>query len=492
MNCVDTPNDTLLRPVLHQGDTAGTVLIAQDVVYRLISTGYQEEAKKFLRSELFEELVSKRLFPRTVVNKTAFDRGELVLEHERAPFILQGWEWSFSMLKDAALTILAVADLCEKYGYYMQDAHIYNVVFFSGHPMFVDFGSFREGKSKSIFPRSEYLRYFYIPLMLWSEGNFYFGNRLLLDNVQGRRFQPFERVEETPLLRNYLEPFKRKKRSEYWMSTILNMFLWQIPRLRRSLIDLSHYQIVNFDTQEMRVRLESLCAPPKKTEWETYHDSNFETGNVSPRFRRIMEIIGDYKWETAVDVAGNSGYFTELLARQFNRARFLSLDYDSRAIDTQYCRIRESTEFRERVTVGMVNIKHPEGLTLRLEDRIRADLVLALAITHHLLLRQKSDIDTILQSFYEISRKYLVVEFMPLGLWNGTSAPPIPAWYTKEWFRAHLEGFFNVLLEEQLEPNRIIYLCEKSQDRPNKIDVFSEVNAIIPESVRSGSIMKVP
>jgi hypothetical protein len=50
---------------------------------------------------------------------------------------------------------------------------------------------------------------------------------------------------------------------------------------------------------------------------------------------------------------------------------------------------------------------------------------------------------------------------MPLGLWNGTAAPPLPAWYTKEWFKACLETRFKVLLEEQIEENRILFFCEK-------------------------------
>lgn len=459
-------NETFLKPVRHQMDTAGTVWIGPAAVYRKIRPEYREAALRFLKSTLFEELVSKRLFPKTTIAPDSPTCGDLVLQHERAPFILGAWEWSFTMLKDAVLTLLSVADLCEKHGYFLQDAHVYNVVFFCGRPLFVDFGSLREGKAHRSFPRNELLRHGYMPLKLWSEGNFYIANCLLRDLLQGNRLQPFINAEESPLLRRLSKPFIRPIGAGYLLRRLANIALWRIPGLRNRVFDLSHYGRMDFSTGEMRKRIESLQAPTDRTEWEAYHDASFETGTVTPRFNRIMEILGAHPWNTAVDVAGNSGYFTELLARRFPDARFLCLDYDSRAIDSQYRRIRESKDLEDRITVGMANIMYPQCLLLQLEDRIRADLVLALAVSHHLILRQKADFDVLLQYFDRISRRFLAIEFMPLGLWNGKETKPIPEWYTNEWFRARLAARFRILAEEQLEPNRILYFCEKLNPEP--------------------------
>jgi hypothetical protein len=442
-------------------DTAGTVFVAQDVVYREISPAYREAALKFLKSELFEELVSKRLFPKTRINDESLASDEWVLEHERAPFVLYGWEWSFSMLRDAALTILTVAELSERHGYHLQDAHVRNVVFFSGRPMFVDFGSFREGPARESFPREEFFRYAYIPLMLWSDTNFFFANRMLQDIVP-RRLQPFLDMKKAPLLCKYMKPFIKRRRLVYWSRTIVNMVRWQIPMLRKALLNVSRYQErVEYEPQKIRRRIESICIPQDNTEWARRRDTGCETGVVSPRFSRILEIIGGYPWDTAVDIGGDSGCFTELLARRFKHARLLCLDYDSRAVDSQYCRFRGSPDLSERVTVGMVNIMHPEDSMLELEDRIQADLVLALAITDHLILRQEADTDVLLESFSRMTRRYFAVEFMPLGLWTGASAPPIPEWYTTDWFKERLGAYFSILVQEKTEPNRILFVCEK-------------------------------
>lgn len=451
----------MLRPVPHQVDTAGTVWIARDVVYRRISPDHQEATLKLLNSMLLKELVSKCLFPATRVNPDSLARGELVLEHDRAPFILCPWEWSFSMLKDANLTLLSVSDICEKYGYYLQDAHMYNVVFFSSHPMFVDFGSLREKGTGWKLPLGEFFRYCYLPLKLWSEGNFYVANCLLRDLPFARRLQPFAHVDLMPLFRKYRKPFLKRNRVAYWLTQVANMVMWQIPALRMRLFDVSRLEKLHYSLSELRERIESLQAPPHRTEWGKYHDENFRTGDVSPRFSRILKILGQYRWETAVDVAGNRGYFTGLVARKFPGARLLCLDYDSHAIDRQFSDIRKDPELAERITVGIANIMYPQCMLLPLEDRIRADLVLALALTHHLLLRQNADMDVLLGTFGAITRRYLAIEFMPLGLWDGTKTKPVPAWYTKEWFKARLETGYRVLLEEQLEPNRIFFFCEK-------------------------------
>jgi len=452
--------EEVLRPVPHQMDTAGTVWIAPEVVYRKISPEYREAALLFLKSALFDELVSKRLFPKTTVNETALARGDLVLEHERAPFILQAWEWSFSMLKAAALTILEVAELSEKHGYHLQDAHVFNVVFFSGRPMFVDFGSFRKGQANSDFLRREFLRYAYIPLVLWSQGDFYIANRLVRDHVP-TRLQPFVRIDKTPFFHRYAKPFIRRRGVRCGMKTLANMMLWQVPRLRNHLLDTSAYGKIAYDFRKMEERIRSLKVPEGKTEWEAYHDSHFQSDSVTNRFQRIVEILGSCEWKTAVDLAGNGGYFTELLARRFPEARLLCLDYDSQAIDGAYVRSLKNDDLSRRVTVGMVNIMHPEGGAMGFEARIRSDMVLALAVTHHLILRQSADIDRVLESFCKVTNRYLAIEFMPLGLWDGKKTKPLPAWYTPEWFKAHLETHVRILWEEQLEPNRIFYLCEK-------------------------------
>jgi len=71
-----------------------------------------------------------------------------VLRHERIPFVSYPYEWTFSMLRDAALLQLDLNLAALEEGMILKDSTPYNVQFRGSKPVFVDIGSFerlREG-----------------------------------------------------------------------------------------------------------------------------------------------------------------------------------------------------------------------------------------------------------------------------------------------------------------------------------------------------------
>ena len=72
-----------------------------------------------------------------------------VLRHERIPFVSYPYEWTFSMLKDAALLQLDLLLAALEHDLVLKDSTPYNVQFKGARPTFVDVGSFeriREGE----------------------------------------------------------------------------------------------------------------------------------------------------------------------------------------------------------------------------------------------------------------------------------------------------------------------------------------------------------
>ena len=72
-----------------------------------------------------------------------------VLRHERIPFVSYPYEWTFSMLKDAALVQLDLLLAALEHDLVLKDSTPYNVQFRGARPLFVDIGSFerlREGE----------------------------------------------------------------------------------------------------------------------------------------------------------------------------------------------------------------------------------------------------------------------------------------------------------------------------------------------------------
>jgi hypothetical protein len=99
------------------------------------------------------------------------------------------------------------------------------------------------------------------------------------------------------------------------------------------------------------------------------------------------------------------------------------------------------------------------GRTLEPAERFRSDAAIALALIHHLLLKPPFyDVGAILESIGRYSYRYVFIEFMPLGLHDGQSSPPVPEWYTIEWFRTAFARHFEFVGEEQLEPNRVLFI----------------------------------
>src|SRR5918994_2263728 len=72
-----------------------------------------------------------------------------VLRHDRIPFVSYPYEWTFAMLKDAALLQLDLLLAALDHDLVLKDSTPYNVQFKGARPVFVDVGSFerlREGE----------------------------------------------------------------------------------------------------------------------------------------------------------------------------------------------------------------------------------------------------------------------------------------------------------------------------------------------------------
>lgn len=142
------------------------------------------------------------------------------------------------------------------------------------------------------------------------------------------------------------------------------------------------------------------------------------------------------------------------------------MDYDISAIETAYHTIK-----KESININLIANTFLE-LTYNTDliKRLRSDVVYGLALTHHLILSQKLEINTIFEVFYNLSNNYVFIEFMPLGLWAGDDTKSVspPLWYNVDWFREHFLLFFELIEENQLEKNRILFCGKKSRKKYEK------------------------
>ena len=102
------------------------------------------------------------------------------LRHERLPFVSYPYEWTFSMLRDAALLQLRVTRSALAAGLQLKDATPYNVQWRGARPVFIDVGSFERAR-----PGEPWLGYRQFCML--------FLYPLLLESYRGIPFQPWLR-----------------------------------------------------------------------------------------------------------------------------------------------------------------------------------------------------------------------------------------------------------------------------------------------------------
>ena len=137
-------------------DRESRVFVRGGRIHRALSAAALADWERLAATRFFADLTGRGSLPRT--ERVAMTESELLslsprfvaaLEHETLPFVSYPYEWSFSMLRDAALLTLDVLAAALAEGMTLKDASAYNVQFRAAQPVFVDIGSFetwREGE----------------------------------------------------------------------------------------------------------------------------------------------------------------------------------------------------------------------------------------------------------------------------------------------------------------------------------------------------------
>ena len=156
------------------------------------------------------------------------------------------------------------------------------------------------------------------------------------------------------------------------------------------------------------------------------------------------------------------GIFSLALRMSKIARKVVCTDRDEAAIEYAYNLFKKRPEDCTAAIIDFLeenrSIKVPS-----VAERYRADVVVALALTHHLILSHGVGVTLLMRRIAAFCTRYAVVEFMPLGLWDGHSAPPVPAWYSLDWFRRHFLMHFDLLCEEKLGDNRILLVGRKRE-----------------------------
>lgn len=444
-------------------DKANQVYIGKDTVYRAIEKDSINSFKELMNSGLLDELIKRNLILNTKLSSLIFSGYEMVLESKKITPVIYPYEWSPEMLRKAAICVLDVNECANSYGYELKDAHPYNVIFEYSIPKYIDLGSFIKKRNPNIWiAETEFLDCYYSHLKLVEKKlpRIFKGAYLTIGTGI-----PSNEIKTVTSLLNFIlgssitkkiiSSYNFYKRASDYKNTKT-----EVSKIKKIILLISKIHEYKTNPKKIRKKIESFNLKSKSI-WGDYHQKyNLydNKGNIklTQRMDSIIEIIKNLEVSTVLELAGNQGVLSRSISNIPTIERIICSDYEDNAID----RMILSQSSNDRVFPACFDFMHDfhEAISGEREKRLSSDLVIALAVTHHLTLTQGYSLDGVFSKISKYTKKHLLIEFMPLGLWDGKYSPPIPEWYNEKWFISSMENNFHIVKRIQLEENRILFV----------------------------------
>jgi len=332
-----------------------------------------------------------------------------VLQVEPIRYISHPYEWSFSQYKDAALLTLQLQKEALKLGMTLKDASAYNVQFQDGHPVFIDtlsFSRYLEGTPWVAY--RQFCQHFLAPLALMA----------LVDVRLGKLMTTY--IDGIPLdLASKLLPFST--RFNYGLVTHVHLHsLFQShytsTRTQRSGVTVSKIGLIGL-IENLENTINKLSWRPKGTDWVSYYNStNYSDASFTVKKQIVEGLINQVKPNSMYDLGANTGVFSRL-ANRLEGCQVISMDMDPGAVEINYIEVKRTGE--TNILPLVLDLTNPSP-DIGWHNRERssflsrgpADLVMALALIHHLAISYNIPLSMISDTLATLGR-YLIIEFVP-------------------------------------------------------------------------------
>ena len=390
-------------------DPAGFIFEANGKIYRQVNKVYGQQYQHLMESGLYNQLISgNQLIPHSTINENLTGEEEwlLTLIPEQLSFISYPYEWCFDQLKDAALLTLSVLRTSLDKGMILKDATPFNIQFVNGKPLLIDTLSFdRYDETMPWVAYRQFCESFLFPLYL----------------------EHYLKIDCIKWLSNYIHGIPVDVtakllpwRSKWNLGVRLHVMLQNNVRIRKTTQKVqpafSKQKLLNLITHLESIIRNLSSGYPSISTWSNYYDETILGKEYLDRKEIILKkFLGTISYTSVLDLGANDGYFSRLLAK--DNKSVLAVDSDSRCINNLYQLIKR--EPLTGIIPLIIDLSNPSPAigfnnTERSSfgQRAKADLALALALIHHLVIGKNISLPELAGYFAKMAPQ-LIIEFVP-------------------------------------------------------------------------------
>ena len=332
-----------------------------------------------------------------------------VVAHPRVPVVSYPYEWTFSALRDATLLQLdlLVGALAE--GLVTKDATPYNVQLVGTRPVFIDVGSFEPLAAGE--PWRGYRQACALGLY-----------PLMLQSLVGVPFQPWLRgslegiapADMARLLRGR-QRLRRGVPTHVWLHAraearyAARTGADTAADLRRAGV---RPEVIAAMAKGLRRRVAALTWEASESEWSGYSErEHYTDADLAAKERFVTDVASARRRRVVWDVGANDGRFSRLVAPHADAV--VASDADPLVVDVLHRALR--AEGDETIVPLVHDLADPSpGLGWQgrerppLEQRIRPELVLHLAVIHHVVISRTVPVDAYLDALVALDAEVVL------------------------------------------------------------------------------------
>jgi ribosomal protein L11 methylase PrmA len=449
-------------------DPAGFIYRRDGILHRQVQAAGAADWRAFLASGLYERLVADRMLvehDEAPLEHAATDGAAAVIRPREIGFISYPYEWCFSQLRDAALLTLDVQARALDAGMRLKDASAYNVQFENGAPILIDSLSFEPAEATEPWPAyRQFCEHFLAPLALIAHRDARCA-LMLRDFIDGIPLDLAVRL------------LPGRTRLNLGLASHLHLHAGAQARAARTAPsgDDAPRPSRRVSATGQRALLDSLRRTVAGMRWRTtghwagyatttsYSDA--ATASKADLVRSMLEAVaGSSAW----DLGANTGVYSALAADAGYRV--IAWDQDAGSVEAHWRAVRDGA--RREILPLVLDLSNPSpslgwGLEERRSflDRGTPDVILALALVHHLAIGNNVPLPGIASLFARMAPA-AIVEFVPkedpMTRHLLSARRDIFDDYTIDGFRAAFGAQYTIAREEPITDSpRTLFLLER-------------------------------